>query len=186
MASYSGRQRIMPRGRLYVIVLITLVIILAINNALMKPIKRSSTPHAARQDAPELTLPLEAGKPAVALSSLKGKVVILDFWATWCGPCRESIPDVEHLYEKYHGQGLEVVGISMDDTMEPVPQTVKQLGMTYPVVLGRDIPDLRSKFEVRGIPQMYVVDKQGQIAAAFEGYDPSRDMEAEIKPLLAE
>jgi len=182
----------MPRGRLYVIALIVLVAMLAINNALMRPPKQAGAVAAptsstvARAQAPELNLPLQPGKPAVALSSLKGKVVILDFWATWCGPCRESIPELEKLYEKYHAEGLEVVGISVDDSADVLPAAIKQLGMTYPVVLAGNIPDLRNKFQFNAIPQMYVLDKNGRQAANYDGYDPTLDLEGAIKPLLAE
>jgi cytochrome c biogenesis protein CcmG/thiol:disulfide interchange protein DsbE len=182
----------MPRGRLYVIALIALVTMLAINNALMRPRKPVATtteaaaPTVARAEAPELSLPLEPGKPSVTLASLKGKVVILDFWATWCGPCRESIPELEKLYTKYHAQGLEVVGVSVDDSADVLPAAIKALGMTYPVVLANNVPDIRNKFKFESIPQMFVVDKQGRQAANYEGFDPTLDLEAAIKPLLAE
>jgi len=182
----------MPRGRLYIILLVALVAMLAINNALMRPSKpgpmaaASQAPGTQRADAPALDIPLEAGKPTVPLSSFKGKVVVLDFWATWCGPCRQSIPDLEKLYKKYHSQGLEVIGVSVDDSWDPVPASIKELGITYPVVLSSNIPGIRSAFQFTGIPQMYLVDKNGRIGGSYEGYDPSRDLEAEIKPLLAE
>jgi thiol-disulfide isomerase/thioredoxin len=182
----------MTRGRLYVVALIVLVAVLAINNAIMSPHSPrggESAPMASgaeRPLAPEISFALEPGKPAVPLSSLKGKVVILDFWATWCGPCRQSIPDLERIYKKYHSQGLEVVGISLDDSADPVPAVVKELGMTYPVVMGDSIPDLRSKYEFSGIPQMYLVDKQGRQGASFPGYDPSLDLESTVKQFLAE
>ncbi len=177
----------MPRGRLYVIALVSVIAVLAVNSALKLP-NRPPEPQAAesgkRQPAPELSLPLEPGKPAVLLSSLKGKVVLLDFWATWCGPCRESIPELEALYKKYHSKGLEVIGISVDNTPEPVPTAVKELGMTYPVVQATDIPDVRSKFQFNSIPQLYVIDKQGRVATAING--AGGDFEGQITPFLAE
>ena len=176
----------MPRGRLYVIALVSLLAILAINTAIRNSGAPAARPGSTseRQDAPELSLPIEPGKPAVLLSSLKGKVVLLDFWATWCGPCRDSIPDVENLYKKYHSKGLEVIGISVDHTPEPVPAAVAQLGMTYPVVQAADIPEIRSKFQFDSIPQLYVIDKQGRVAASITG--ATGDFEAQITPFLAE
>jgi thiol-disulfide isomerase/thioredoxin len=178
----------MTRGRWYVVALVSLVAVLAINSALMRGPRQSSAkaPGPERLDAPEVSLPLRPGQPAVPLSSLKGKVVVLDFWATWCGPCRQSIPELEKLYRKYQSQGLEVIGVSVDDTAEPVPAAVKELGMTYPVVLAKDIPDLRSKFVFESIPQMFIIDKTGKQAEAIPGYSPDRDLEPTIKQYLAE
>ncbi len=187
----------MPRGRIYVAILVTLLAILVIKSAIVKPAinttldKPAAATEAAstspdRRAAPEMSLALETGKPGVPLSALKGKVIILDFWATWCGPCRQSIPDLQKLYVKYHSQGLEVVGISVDGSPAPVPEAVKQLGMTYPVVMANDIPDIRTKFQFSGIPQLYVVDRKGRIAGELAGYDPSRDIEPAIKKLLEE
>lgn len=177
----------MPRGRLYAIALIVLITILAINSALRKTSVQAAAPGPTgqRQAAPELSLPLQAGKPPVLLSSLKGKVVLLDFWATWCGPCRESIPELQNLYEKHHGSGLEVVGISVDNTSEPVPAAVAELGMKYPVVMAKDIPDIRSKFEFHSIPQLYVIDKQGRVAASITGTG-GESIAEQIAPILAE
>lgn len=184
----------MSRGQIYVVALIAVVALLAIQNALLKP-NVGERPKSAsgagvseppRDPAPALLLPITPGKPGVSLSSMKGKVVVLDFWATWCGPCRQAIPDLEAVYKKYHSAGLEVIGISVDETPAPVPAAVRDLKMTYPVVMAMDIPDLRGKFEFQGIPQMYVVDKQGRIARSLPGYDPTRDIEAEIAPLLKE
>src|SRR5207302_6862438 len=112
------------------------------------------------------------------------KVVILDFWATWCGPCRDTIPEIEQLYKKYHAEGLEVIGISVDDTPEPVPAAVKELGMTYPVVQATDIPDIRSKFVFNSIPQLYIIDRQGRVAASVTGFGD--DLESRVAPLLKE
>ena len=139
--------------------------------------------------APEIALPLKKGAAPVALSAWKGKVVILDFWATWCGPCRGSIPEIERVYKKYHAKGLEVVGISIDETSTAadIPAAVKELGMTYPVVLGSDIPDLRTKYEFTSIPQMFIIDRKGHISEAVAGWDPSgSSLDAKVEALLNE
>jgi thiol-disulfide isomerase/thioredoxin len=181
----------MPRGRLYVAALAMLLIILALNNAMLKTGNQAVAPasrvaSAERPPAPDLNLPVDGAKSPVTLASLKGKVVILDLWATWCGPCRQSIPELEALYKKYHDKGLDVYGISLDDSRAPIPQAVSELGMTYPIVMGSDIPDLRSKFDFNGIPRMFVVDRRGRQADSFEGFDPDRDLEPRITQLLKE
>ena len=145
----------------------------------------SDAPHLAGKSsvAPDFTLESLDGKN-MRLSDLRGKAVLLNFWATWCGPCREAIPDLEKVYKKYHSQGLEVVGISVDHTADPVPAVVAELGMTYPVVQSEDIPDIRSKYQFNSIPQAYVIDKQGKVAASITG--AANDLEEQVKPLLAE
>lgn len=138
--------------------------------------------------APELELPLKQGGAPVKLSSMKGKVVILDFWATWCMPCKDSLPVIQHLYEKYHDKGLEVVGISVDEaaTAKDIPNTVKVFGLTYPIVRYKDIPDLRAKYQFDGVPQLYLIDKQGIINKTYSGYDPGNNLDARIEALLNE
>src|SRR5437016_8335720 len=85
--------------------------------------------------APEIGVRTKAG--SVKLSDLKGKVVLLDFWATWCGPCRMSIPGIERLYEKNHARGFEVLGISKDDNAAgpAIASFIKEMGMKYPAGL---------------------------------------------------
>ncbi len=138
--------------------------------------------------APEIALPLTKGAAPVALSSWKGKVVILDFWATWCQPCRQSIPELERTYEKYHAKGLEVVGVSVDESSSAgnIPTAVKEMGMTYPVVLASDIPDIGSKYVFNGIPAMFLIDKKGRISQFVEGYNPSGNLDAKVEALLKE
>lgn len=140
------------------------------------------------EPAPDIALPLTKGSAPTPLSAMKGKVVLLDFWATWCGPCRQSIPELERIYEKYHSQGLEVIGISVDDpsTESQIPLAQQSLHMTYPIVLATDIPDLRDKVHFDSIPQLYVIDKRGVQRSQIQGFNPKSNLEEQVAKLLNE
>lgn len=135
---------------------------------------------------PDIALPTGKGSPPIKLTSLKGKVVILDFWATWCGPCRMSVPEVADLYRTYKSQGLQVVGVAVDDesTRQQVPSTANELGINYPIAYAADAPDLGHYFDYSSIPSMYLIDRQGKIAEHIAGYDPGGSLSDKVKALL--
>jgi len=115
----------------------------------------------ARQQA-DFTLTDLNGK-SWTLKDLKGKVVLLNFWATWCPPCRKEIPDLETLYRRFGPQGLVILGID-DEEAEKVKPFIAQQGITYPVLLdpGRKVNTL---FQIEGIPKTFVYDREGKIVA---------------------
>ncbi|MCS6777773.1 MAG: TlpA disulfide reductase family protein [Chloroherpetonaceae bacterium] len=143
---------------------------------------------AGIRPAPDVALPLKAGAPPTRLSELKGKVVLLDFWATWCGPCRESIPELVRLQERYGARGLQVIGVSVDDrsTRDRVPDMQKQLGINYPIVFRDDIPGMEDAYTFDGIPTLFLIDRSGQIREVISGYNPSQSLEAKVEMLLDE
>jgi cytochrome c biogenesis protein CcmG/thiol:disulfide interchange protein DsbE len=133
--------------------------------------------------APDFTLPATDGK-SIKLSDLKGKVVIIDFWATWCKPCREGIPDLISLKKKYGKKGFEIIGVSVDtETKDEVVPFVKDKGMNYPVVYG-NVNVYQQYGGIRAVPTSFVIDKQGKIIASYEGLIPSATYEEHIKKLL--
>ena len=133
--------------------------------------------------APDFTLPTSDGK-TLKLSDLKGKVVIVDFWATWCPPCRKGIPDLIDLKKKYGSKGFEIVGVSLDtDTKGDVVPFIKDKGMNYPVVYGNSIV-AQDYGGVRAIPTSFIIDKKGKIVASYEGLTPKSTYENHIKKLL--
>ena len=123
------------------------------------------------------------GKP-VSLSDFKGKVVILDFWATWCPPCREEIPHFIDLQKRYGNQGLAVVGISLDQGgPEVVASFVKDNGINYPVVMANDeVPTLYGNIEV--IPTTFVINPTGEIVKQYVGLTDISVIEGDVKKLL--
>jgi thiol-disulfide isomerase/thioredoxin len=119
------------------------------------------------------------------LSDYKGKVLIVDFWATWCPPCRKGIPDLIELKRKYGANGFEVIGVSVDtDTKGDVIPFVQQNGINYPVVYGDT--DVTDRFGgINSIPSSFVIDKNGIIVASYVGLTPISEYEEHITKLLA-
>ncbi len=138
--------------------------------------------------APDLSMPVGLNGKRVDLSSMHGHVVMLDFWATWCGPCKMSIPELERIYTKHKSEGLDVVGVSVDDptSRREVDSTVKSLGMTYPIAMIDEIPDAKTKYPFASIPLLLVIDKKGIVRARVSGFDPSADNEQLVAKLLKE
>jgi peroxiredoxin len=140
-----------------------------------------STPSTSSSAAPAFTL-TDVNGGTVSLSDFRGKVVILDFWATWCPPCKREIPDFITLQSEYASKGLQIVGIALDQP-DKVRAFAQQNGMNYPVLLGTDqISALYGGIE--GIPTTFILDKNGNIVNRFEGFRPKEDFETEINRLL--
>jgi thiol-disulfide isomerase/thioredoxin len=133
--------------------------------------------------APDFTLENVDGKK-VSLSDYKGKVVIVDFWATWCPPCRRGIPDLIDLQKKYKDQ-LAVIGISLDreNTKAGVPAFVDKMGINYPVVYFNDkvINDFGG---VSAIPTTFIIDRSGNIVKKMVGLYPKSVIESQLKALF--
>jgi len=138
---------------------------------------------ADRSVAPDFTLNDLSGKP-FTLTSFRGKAVLLDFWATWCDPCRDEIPRFIGLQEKYRDRGLQIIGISMDDSPEPVRQFQQQFRMNYPVVMGSArIGELYGG--ILGLPVAFVIGPDGRIYSKHFGATETAVFEKEIKTVLA-
>ena len=139
----------------------------------------SSSEHSL---APNFSL-LDITGQRVELSSYRGKVVLLDFWATWCDPCRDEIPHFIELQDKYREPGLQVIGVSMDDGPEPVREFSRRFKMNYPVVLGNaNTGELYGG--VLGLPMAFLIGRDGRIRARHIGATDSAVFEKEIVNLL--
>ena len=121
----------------------------------------------------------------VTLSSYKGKVLLIDFWATWCGPCKVEIPHFVEFQDKFGKDGLQIFGITVDDTAEKVTPYISDMKMNYPVLLGLGRDDVQEAFgPIVGIPVSVLVSRDGRICASHTGLTGSDVFEREIKALL--
>lgn len=116
-----------------------------------------------------------------------GKVLVLDFWATWCGPCKASFPRIDAIYKKLGPKGLEVVAINEDEDTKGVDAFVKDTGVTFPIAFDKAGKAAES-FGVETMPSSFVIDKRGVVRFAHSGYHPDEaaKIEAEINQLLDE
>ncbi|MEW5976304.1 MAG: TlpA disulfide reductase family protein [Acidobacteriota bacterium] len=142
-----------------------------------------STPASPASDVPQFSFSSLEGK-TVAMKDLSNKVVIVDFWATWCGPCREEIPHLNELYSELKGKGLEIVGISMDtDGTDGVKDFAREFRIQYPIVMG-DEKVAESFGGLIGLPTTFVIDRQGKVAKKYIGLPPAEDMRRIVKELV--
>ena len=136
--------------------------------------------------APAIKLVTTSGQP-VTLANYKGYVLVMDFFATWCIPCKESIPHMNALNRKYGKQGLQVLGVSVDEGGErEVKNFIAERKIGYPVAIAGE--DLQTEYGLRSIPTIYVINKKGIVAEKFQGFSDQtgRAMEDAIKRLIAE
>jgi thiol-disulfide isomerase/thioredoxin len=135
--------------------------------------------------APAFTLPDLDGKQMKS-AELKGQVVVLDFWATWCGPCLAELPTFNRIHEKYAGRGVKVVGIAVQSGWsEDVKPYLEKYGIKYPILIGDD--DIVEKYGVFGFPTTYILNKEFKVHRKFTGELLDRNrLEREIESLLAD
>ncbi len=119
------------------------------------------------------------------LASYRGKVVLLDFWATWCAPCQVEMPVFAAWQRQYRPQGLQVIGISMDDDAAPARRLVARLKLNYPVAMGDE--RLGARYGgVLGLPLTFLIDRDGVVRARFQGETDMKVIENRLKTLLAQ
>ena len=121
----------------------------------------------------------------VRLADYKGKVILLDFWATWCGPCKIEIPWFIEFQQKYGPSGLQVIGVSVDDTAEMLRPYVKDMKMNYPVLQGLHHEDIQNAYgPLWGIPVTIIISRDAKICVKHSGISSKDKFEKEIKSLL--
>jgi len=148
----------------------------------LQAMSQGNAPSLVGRPAPELNLK-DLNGASLSLSGLKGSVVLVDFWASWCGPCRKNNPHLLKLYKKYHADGLEILGVSLDDNTEAWKSAVSKDKLNWPQVVdekGGAGPSAAA-YGVYEIPASFLVDKNGIIRAVnLVGWG----LEANIKTLL--
>ncbi|TCC97078.1 TlpA family protein disulfide reductase [Pedobacter hiemivivus] len=131
-------------------------------NAIKNALKKGSViPHIAYNDP--------SGK-AVDINSFKGKYLLVDFWASWCGPCRKAIPEIKELYSKYKDSGLEVLSVSVDTDNAAWRKAMSEENMPWPQVLSPDKNKTMASFMIIGIPTLYLIDREGKIVEKYTGF----------------
>jgi thiol-disulfide isomerase/thioredoxin len=155
------------------------------------------TPAASHDGSPEAAACMANPKPAnfdftikdvdgnqVSLASYKGKVVLLNFWATWCGPCKAEIPGFVRLQEKYRDQ-LVIIGYSVDDTAEKAKAYAAEYKMNYPILLGEGREDVQDAYgPIWGIPASFIISKDGKVCRKHMGIAPEAVFEKEVVALM--
>jgi thiol-disulfide isomerase/thioredoxin len=168
----------------------------AANARLLQQQQAQSAPNTAQAANPSAAANSEfAGKPIhlkfnaadgspVDLAKLRGKVVLIDFWATWCGPCMSEVPNVVAAYKKYHDRGFEIVGISLDKDKATMFKVMAQKGMTWPQYFDGKVwnNEISTGFHIHSIPAMWIINKKGIVATT----EARGNLDGEIARLLAE
>lgn len=138
------------------------------------------------EKAPAIKLVTTSGQ-AVTLANYRGYVLVMDFFATWCIPCKESIPHMIDLNRKYGRQGLQILGVSVDEGNDrEVKEFIAARRINYPVAIAGD--EMQADYGLRSIPTIYVISKKGVVAGKFQGYSDqtAKAIEDTVKRLLAE
>ncbi|MFO1408426.1 MAG: TlpA disulfide reductase family protein [Steroidobacteraceae bacterium] len=119
---------------------------------------------------PDFTLPARSGG-TLSLDSLKGQVVMVNFWATWCGPCRQEMPLLEQIQQKYEPLGFTVVGINVEPDSAAAQTWLKGVGVTFPILFDRE-NTVAASFGVEGMPSTVFIDRNGTVRYVHRGYKP--------------
>ena len=151
-------------------------------SAAATPVDVAATAPLAGKAAPDFTRADLDGKSRT-LSAYRGKVILLNFWATWCEPCLAEIPRFSAWQQRYGPSGLQILGVAMDDELEAVRQLVHRDHLAYPVIMG-DAQLGQLYGGILGLPLSYLIDAQGRIVARYRGEPDLQQMERRLRVLL--
>ncbi|TMH09817.1 MAG: TlpA family protein disulfide reductase [Betaproteobacteria bacterium] len=136
--------------------------------------------------APDFTLRTMGG-PNLRLQEQRGRVVLINFWATWCGPCRQEMPHLNRLYEKYRASGFVLLGVNVDDDKRNAVDVAAKLGLKFPVLLDTD-KKVSRLYELSTMPSTVLIDRDGRVRAIHRGYQSGVEdqYDKQIRDLLKE
>lgn len=136
--------------------------------------------------APDFTLHQLSG-PNLRLQEQRGRVVMLNFWATWCGPCRQEMPQLDKLYQKYRSAGFVLLGVNVDDDARNAAGVASRLGVSFPVLLDTD-KQVSRQYELATMPSTVIIDRDGKVRWVHRGYREGFEQtyEQQIRQLLKE
>lgn len=140
----------------------------------------------ANSPAPNFTLSAQSGKP-VALAQFKGQVVMLNFWASWCGPCRQEMPLLDGIYKKYGKLGFTMLGINVEPDSKAANEWLRQTPVTFPILYDTD-SKVSKLYGVSGMPSTVILDRKGTVRMIHRGYKPGdeQDYLTSIRTLMRE
>jgi cytochrome c biogenesis protein CcmG/thiol:disulfide interchange protein DsbE len=178
------RRVLSPVPIAVICVLVALVALLAYGLAQNEPDRGvdRALARGEREQAPALELPKLGGAGTSSLADYRGQVVVLNFWASWCKPCRSESPLLQRWQARMKGSGT-VLGIDGNDVTSDAQAFIREYGLTYPMLRDRD-GDTSSDYGVLGYPETFVIDRQGRIAAVQRGPVDDGFMRQNVEPLL--
>jgi len=125
--------------------------------------------------APQFTLGARGGQ-SISLTQYKGQVVMLNFWASWCGPCRQEMPLLESIYKKYHRLGFTMIGVNVEPDSNAANEWLKQTPVSFPILYDKDSKVSRM-YDVAGMPSTVIIDRAGKVRVLHRGYKPGDENE---------
>ena len=146
------------------------------------PLMAASDP----KPAPDFTLKSRSGEN-IKLSELRGNVVMVNFWASWCGPCRQEMPLLQQLYDRYQGMGFTLLGVNVDEERAAADKMLKDIPVSFPVLYDNE-NKVSKQYQVKAMPSTFMVDRDGNVRFLHKGYKPGyeEDYQQQIRSLLRE
>jgi cytochrome c biogenesis protein CcmG, thiol:disulfide interchange protein DsbE len=179
------RRALSPVPIAVICVLLALIALLAYGLAQNEPDRTvdEALARGERHEAPALELPKLGAGGTASLADYRGQVVVLNFWASWCKPCREESPLLERWHRSMRDRGGTVLGVDMYDVTGPAQDFIDEYGLTYPMLKDKDGKGVE-QFGVVAYPETFVIDRQGRIAAVARGPVDEQFMQRSVAPLL--